>query len=369
MVLIATTTNPNAVQGGRRLSFKTANYYFVFFSDGTNIVYYTSPDGTTWTGPTTVRACTAAGQFAVWYDGTYAYYAYCPYSTSGAAMYFRRGSISGATITWDTERTVGTYSNVELNCIITDSGGYPWIAYRAGAGTTGFFVTKSNTNDGTWTTQSGFPYQLSIYANGAGPLVPLTNQRVYALYQKAANAQVYGQLWTGSWGSEETVSTSNCINSDEAFYISAVNEGDHVHLVFLKVSTYNIIYLKRTYGTGWGSEVIVRSATTATTGMNLAIDTATNNLFCFWAGSPTADHIYYKKCIAGTWDTDPTDWINESTDHLTTNYDLVCFYKDYASKIGLEYMTKTASPYNVKFEVYTLEGAPPPTAGILVQVI
>ncbi|GAJ05588.1 unnamed protein product, partial [marine sediment metagenome] len=45
---------------------------------------------------------------------------------------------------------------------------------------------------------------------------------------------------------------------------------------------------------------------------------------------------------------------DETTDDLTYNWVLTCFYQKYNSEIGLTYMTLTESPYNVRFDYLTL---------------
>jgi len=344
-----------------RKCFYANGRYWVFYSDGSNLVYRTSTDGITWSDATTIKtfANFQGYRFGVWFDGAYLHY--CVSSgLSGDAIFYRRGTLnSDGTITWSADEQTavsGVSGKQYVNLIIVvDSAGYPWIGYELiDASGKRAVVTKSSANDGTWTTQTGFPYNLSAYTTNylAVVLVPLTNQKVYAYYGWV-NVLLYGRLWDGSaWGSQETMTSSNLKDCDHMG--GAVNEGDDVHIVFLKASTYDIRYVKRTYGTGWGSEATVQSATTATTSPVLAINMGNNDLYCFWAGSPTIHHIFYKKCVGGTWDTDPTDWINETTDQLTANDRLSCFYRDYGSAIGLVYMTKTASPYNVRFAYLTL---------------
>jgi hypothetical protein len=101
---------------------------------------------------------------------------------------------------------------------------------------------------------------------------------------------------------------------------------------------------------------------TSTSAPVISIDTSTNDLYVFAAtkttGTPsgwTANHIYYIKYTAstgqwGSW----TDWINESSEQLTSADVLTCFYQAYGNYVGLEYETKTASPYNVKFAYLSL---------------
>jgi len=80
----------------------------------------------------------------------------------------------------------------------------------------------------------------------------------------------------------------------------------------------------------------------------------TGDLYVFWAGSPTSNHIYYRKYNASTGLWEPAvDWIDESEEVLTDNDRLTTFYNMLAGYLGLAYMTKTASPYNVKFAFLT----------------
>jgi hypothetical protein len=307
--------------------------------------------------PYRVRPCTAGYRFSIWFDGTYVHYAYSDDTTSNTPVYYRRGTPnSDGTITWSAAEQIAKAAEsgvfFKTFSIAVDSSGYPYIAYVASQTP---YVTKSSTNDGTWATATNFPYQLYNSASNywAASIVPLTSLKVYVIYQNqpagSGFGNAYGKLWNGTaWGSQEDASTSTPYYGP---YFSAVANGDDVHFVFLKKTSYDIVYRKRTYGTGpgsWGTEATVRSATTSTSAPVLSIDTATGNLYCFWAGSPTANHIYYKKNVSGTWDTDPTDWINESTDTLTDNDRLTAYYKDYGSTMGLVYMAKGLSPYDVR---------------------
>lgn len=411
--------------------------------------------------------------------------------------------------------------------VSVDSNGYPYVAYRRYSYYSYPFVTKSSFNNGTWQTASGFPYQLRTSSSWywRASVLPLTEGKIYVLYNNRYTT--YGRLWNVStWEAEETVTTTYL---QQPQYFSAVTEGDDIHFAFVTTSPYNINYRKRTYGTGWGSEVTIQSSTTSTSAPVLSINTANNDLYCFWAGksqyvdvtaeragkksirfvqsdedytyqyvtytnetltvtaplsgsrgddvgvwvdlpwnftyyganktriylctngfgvfdvayngysnslsemrgrkmiapfwddlrtdvnaddgiyaenktdrvvfywkttrygasadkikmqlvlfqdgtiqfnwdgvvnldnfSPTCglgnmkDHIYGKKSVSGTWDTSPTDWIDESAEILTSNDVLTSFYQDYGNKIGLAYLTKTASPYNVKHKYLNL---------------
>jgi hypothetical protein len=359
-VVGTSTSNYATFYPFQRKSFYANGRFWVFYSDGTNMVYCTSTDGSTWSSATTVRAAVVGSFFSIWFDGTYLHYAYA----CSSSIYYRRGTPnSDGSITWstDTEQTVSTtYNQADYLMVSVDSSGYVWIGYRDYTGTYYYpYVIKSGNNDGTWGT--GTITQLSTTSNTYWKVsvVPLTSGKMLALYTYNA-LTVRAKRWTGSaWGTE--VATTSAIIY--GYYRSAVAQGDDVHLTFLKSTGYDILYVKYTYSSNsFGSETTLQATATSTSAPVLSIDTATNDLYVFAAtkttGTPsgwTANHIYYVKYTAssGTWGS-WTDWIDESTEVLTYADRLTCFYKDYGSKIGLEYSTKTASPYNVKFAYLTV---------------
>jgi hypothetical protein len=326
----------------QRKSFYANGRFWVFYSNGGDIVYRTSTDGSTWSSATTVRTCGNGYDFSVWFDGTYLHYAFA-YQSS---IYYRRGTPNAnGTITWSaSEQTVSTtYNQAYFPMVSVDSNGYVWIGYRDNYYP---YVIKSGNNDGTWgTTPSGFPYQLSTQGDYSWKVsvIPLTSGKMLAVY--AYDYQLlFARRWDGSaWGTEAT--TASWINY--AYAYSAVAQGDDVHLTFLKYSTKDILYVRYTYSSNsFGSETTLQAGATSSSAPVISIDTATNDLYVFWAGNPTANHIYYRKYNGTTWE-DTVDWITETA--LTGNDRLTCFYKAYGSQIGLEYMTGTASPYNVTF--------------------
>jgi hypothetical protein len=361
--VVGTSTTQYATYASyQRKTFYANGLFWVFYSDGTNMVYRTSTDGSTWTSPTTVRAAAYGYMFSVWFDGTYLHYAYA----STSSIYYRRGTPnSDGTITWSAvEQTVSTtYNKADYPMLSVDSNGYVWIGYRDYTGTYYYpYVVKSGNNDGTWgTTPSGFPYQLSTTSNNYWKVsvIPLTAGKMLAVYVYSS-LTIKARKWDGSaWGSEVATASTPY----DGRYYSAVAQGDDVHLVFLKNTGYDILYVKYTYNTNsFGTETTLQAGATAYSAPVISIDTSTNDLYVFAATKTTntpsgwtADHIYYIKYTAssGTWGS-WTDWIDESTEVLTGADRLTCFYQAYGNYIGLLYMTKTASPYNVKFAYLSL---------------
>jgi hypothetical protein len=261
---------------------------------------------------------------------------------------------------------------------MVDSNSYPWIGYqKVDASSKRPMVTKSTKTDGTWTTDTanGFPKDLTGWdlTYGFTLPVPLTGGKVTCIYA-TYNSPIRAKCWTGSsWSNEASISGSAI-----SFYrLSAVAQGDFVHLVYLDNPDYPIIkYSKCTYDAispSWSTPVNVQGASgnyvTTTSAPVLSINTANNDLYCFWASHPTSNHIYYKKCVGGTWDSSPTDWIAETTDGLTANDLLTCFYSSYGYKIGLVYMTKTSSPYNIRFNYLSMPVVPEYPYGLLIALL
>jgi hypothetical protein len=333
----------------QRKTFHHNGRFWVFYSDGTNLVYCTSADGEDWTDPTTIGSCTAGDRFSVVFDGTYLHYA----RFHNYYVYYRRGTPNGdGTITWSAaEQTISapvTSHNQYFPSLIVDSNGYVWLGCRVSVSSLFYpYVLKNANTDGTWSTESEHQLSTTVSSNWRVQVLALTNGKIYAIYCYNANL-LRGQLYNGTdWSAEETDLAD--YNIENASYFSAINNGDDVHLVYNRQTTYQIRYNKRTYGVGWGAnDILVQDSMEATSAPALSIDTATSNLYCFWIKIST-DHIYYKKCVSETWDTDPTDWIDESTDTILYGYVLTCFPQSYSNYIGLAYVTLTASPFNVKF--------------------
>ena len=185
------------------------------------------------------------------FDGTYVHYAYASSGISVSILYYRRGTpIGSGAVTWTAEMPVrAAATNYEwfTPIVAVDSAGYPFITYIYRWTDTSVYkpaITKSSTNNGTWTTASGFPQDLSATAGDWGTtVIPLTATRMYVLFLSFAAKVLYGKLWSGSsFGSAESVASSveTTFPPWPPGAFSAVNEGDHVHVAYLKTASYNL---------------------------------------------------------------------------------------------------------------------------------
>lgn len=309
----------------QRKTFYANGRFWVFYCDETNLAYKTSTDGENWSSATTVRASDNSTQFSIWFDGVHVHYAYASEGLGYSVIYYGRGTPNAdGSISWSAEQTaIAAEADHEwlTPFVAVDSNGYPFITYHYRESPASIYlpaVTKSSANDGTWATASGFPYDLSTsWTDWEAITIPLTDGKMYAIYSH--DSWHRGKLWSdSSWGGEETIATG----AQDYAWFSAVNEGDDVHIVYLKATSYDLAYKKRTYGVGWGSEETVQSSTTSITAPLLSIDTINSIPYCFWTNL-TDDKIYYKKRVDGTWDVSPTTFVEGDFQSLETGSDLV----------------------------------------------
>lgn len=357
---VDTSTNAYAsAYGFQRKCFHAAGLFWAFYSDGTNAGWEFSADGTTWTGAfTSIGACIYGQRFSVWFDGTYIHYI----RWDGAAqnMYYRRGTpVNDGSINWcavqQTAYEGGIMDEYLYPCITVDTNGYAWIGALYYDGDSRPFVLKNANNDGTWTTD--FAYELSAVDDTLWKVCPvsLTDGKVYVIYCRSSQLPL-GNLWNGAtWAGEENNLAD--FNIEDGYGFSAVAKADDIEFVYNRDVTYQIRHNTRVWGVGWdAADVLVQDAVTDSCDPALSIDPSANELYCFWT-HVTSDHVYYKKYSSGSWG-GLVDWIDESTDDIQYDYLISSFYTVYGSYIGLIYVTKTGSPYNVKF-AYLSFMAPP----------
>jgi hypothetical protein len=317
--------------------------FWVFYSDGTNVVFRSSVDGSSWSSPTFVRAGKYDFNLAVYFDGTYVHYVWSQWETSNVPMTCRRGKPqSDGSILWSDKEQIVALAGVGVKykyaMITVDSDGHEWIGYRIESGNTAApYVIKNDFTDGTWQTASGFPYKLCEGGSSELDFVvkvqPLTSGKMYVVYGEQYDV-VKGKLWDGfSWGSEESVTRSNMGMYQ---YIDTVNINDDVHFVFRNESSHTILYYKRTYGVGWGEETVIQGPVPERSIVQIFVDRENSNtLYCFWSGGPDPQYVYYKKCVNGVWDSDPTSFVQ--LHEGIVDYDRISvFQEDYGSGgIGL----------------------------------
>jgi hypothetical protein len=369
---VGTTTSRWAtIYSFQRKTFFANGRFWVFYTNGEDMVYRTSTDGVAWSSETIVVSGLYDGRgFSIWFDGTYLHYAY-----AYGEIYYRRGTPnSDGTITWGDEQVVSTtYNSTACPMISVDSYGYVWIGYKDWSGSNYYpYVIKSGSNDGTWgTTPDGFPHQLSATPNSEWcvSVVPLLDGKMVAFYA-FDDSTIKAKPWDGSaWGVEEETTSKIRLG----FEHSAVAEyrRNFVHLAFLSLrdSVYDIVYVKYEFPTesgGFGTETTLQANVNEDVSPAISIVRVTDmpdipaplgysDLYVFWIGSPTTAHIYYRKYNLWTETWEPVvDLIDESIEGTLYRYLVTSFYEARGNQLGLVYLTKTSSPYNVRFAYLTI---------------
>lgn len=279
----------------RRLQYMAGRWH-VFYATGGYMVTQNSVTGLTgnWTDSSTIREADDGFRFSTTFNGTHFYYAYASGSPAQTLKYRRATPETNGTLTWSaTEQSASANGQFNNPSIAVDSTGYPFIAYKNITGVYNPFITKSAWNNGSWSTASGYPLQLSSTTDfdWYALVVPLSSGRIYALYARDGQ-KILGKLYNGSaWGSEETVSSLNIWVGEG---LCADTEGDDIHLVFTRKTSYYIYYLKRTFGTGWSTETVIYGSSS----YPATISVDGSKVYVYWQ---TSSVLRFKVYIGGSW--------------------------------------------------------------------
>jgi len=339
--IVATSTTSDATsESFQRKTGYDKGLFWVFYSDGSDLVYSTSPDGTTWTnrGGITAEDQQYGYRSSFWFGETYLHGTWA----SNLGISYRRGTLNAdGSITWSApEQTARITPGINFTIYLyvsIDSDGYPFICYLEGnPGDWIPYVTKSQWNNGSWSTQAGFPHKVGRYSGlmSRALIVPLTSLKMYVVWYRSG-VGLNGTLWNGT-GWETQVFLGDC----SSFY-SVVADGDTVHLAFLNGTTWALQYKAYTYGSGWGSEVTIDSGLSDSAPV-LSIDVDTHVLYCFWTRNDT---IFYNMRVT-YWSSYTYNWTSDTN---IIDRSITAFYQVSNRRLGFAYTQGSGSPYNVKF--------------------
>ena len=232
----------------------------------TDFQYWHSPDGQAWTGPVFIRDVVSyelGQQVSTWVDSE----GYLHYSYSGGAnngdIFYRKGFLeSNGSITWvAAEQTVynpGALEAAIWPMITVDVNGYPWIAwYYLASGSKRVYVTKSDTQDGTWTTNPNYPARLDLgdSITYLATAYPLANGKVFVYFGGTGCTKWWGTLCDEN-GAEATDEANSAGDWDYWYVGGAIAVGNAIYAAYGGTDT--LIYLNKWEGGSWGSEVIIQ---------------------------------------------------------------------------------------------------------------
>lgn len=296
----------------QRKMFYANNRFWIFHSDGTNMVYRTSTDGSTWSSSTTVKTSTTVGfLFSIWFNPNNVKISYVyAYNSLNQPLLFRRGTPnSNGTITWDaSEQTVKTANASRYYYspfVSADSSNYDWIAYsdiQASPIIRRVFILQNANNDGTWSTsqEKQFSYGGSL---PKGEIIPLTSGKMLAIIgQQFAVLRV--NRWNGTtWDAEVTSNSTLALAED----FQGVSDTDNAHIVFHKQTTNDAVYVK--YLSASNSLTTEYNIVTLSPYASVQISaTSSNSFIFFWA---TSSAVWVKPFVSGSWGAS-TQWFSET---------------------------------------------------------
>lgn len=261
-----------------RRTFYANDLYWAFYGTGGGVIYYkTSGDGLSWSSVNTISLVSGDTNygFGVWQQGSYMHIAYGGRATGTDHVRYRHG-VPEATgnITWSAGwQTAVTFSDPDAHAhgagVAVDNSGYPYVAYKYNVNvSTTSYVTKSSTNNGTWTTAGGYPKQLNQsspnthhvtvtpYLN-ANKMYVVWNDRVGDIDEYSLFGLYYnGSSWAG------TADTISYLGSGSGAYqarFSAIADSDDNLYIVWEQSGH--VYLRIRYADGsFGSAVLVSSS-------------------------------------------------------------------------------------------------------------
>lgn len=340
------TSNSPTSYGFQRKTWHDGSRFWVAFYSGSQIEFWYSADGSSWTQNTSATLAINDYDFSIEADSTNLFIAY----VNGINIEARKASsYPGTGFSWGSPTTVFTPGINEIcleSTIERDSNNKVRINTVLLNDTLGTseLSTKLSTSANDITAFSSSS-TLSTGGNAFGhSLAALAGGDMYAVWVEGLD--VLGKKNTaGTWDTSATVIVSAGVTSGENNIQMIGNPTtDEAYLLYIN-SSNQTIFKKYIDGTGWQTSVTLDS-NSGNNYSTISVDTGNNNLYAFWIRSNT---IYYKKGIspyASTeWDTNPTTLINTGTN----NY-LSSAYQNGPNKIFLEWTEGTASPYNVKWE-------------------
>jgi len=337
----------------QRCHFKAVGLIWLFYSDGTNLCFRTSSDGITWSGKTTVRACTLGDYFSVrhaeYLGVNYVYYAF----SEGVRLYpliFRRGVLNAdGTITWESEITVQPASflihyawpDIEIG---TDGSLFISACYgTAYRHNVTVWYNPNNDGSGTWTRQVVLS-AVDMDVHAIHGLTRLTAGKIYCAGQKPN--VLYGNLWDGAaWVGEETIDPAGTLSR----YFGLASLGDTVIVAFEETALGDEnIYSRRRNGV-WSARELVSS--TDPNPNTLSVNTVTGDTFCFWVerhGYGVNIYICKRNTAWGATE------ILASGEVYPKIISCNAWREMKNNQIGVAWVSQELPPHYLRYEVYTV---------------
>ena len=321
-------------------------FWWIFYSDGTNIVYVSSPDGTTWTTPTTVTSspdATNGYDFSIWVSGTTIYYILTSKGVSSSFLW-RYGTLqSTGTIGWSIAETSVSTTNVVYSCdsIITDSSGNVW----ASVSTSGGFNTHIEVWKYSASAWSKIDDLSTFPADEVSILEPLTSgvALIYGEGGVTAPVNIITSATGSSWTSPVSPASDYLLDSSAATEIS-----NTVYFVGLAspsagVTTGTVNIWSFAYGSSSTSLETKLQGTSSTWSASISSEPSKTLLIFYGAG--TSLYALSSLNFGVSWSATSTVSSSETSATEIIAGD---------GGDGVMWLSGSSSPYNVRFASYSL---------------
>jgi hypothetical protein len=388
---VATVSGTSTVTHPTRYGRKTwhdGTRYWASWDTGSDIVFYYSTDGTSWSQNTSATITTQRTNFySVWANDTDAYLVKRSNSTLNDAhdvSIRKASSYPGTSFSWGTEYVVfdgSSSTNSYYNpSMAVDSNGRVWVVAHhlndpgGGNSMQAYARRSTNTNDiSSWDTAIALGENTTGTSHGS-QIVALDSGNMYAFWVEgsALRGCFYDNQtdnrWETSGGSACTGSTYDTIDADASvgFYAVADNDNYDVHLAFQQSNTpLNKISYRRwdnssgTNGTWQSTLNIENTSSYEHRYPNITLDTLTNDLHISWVDS-TNGVLYLNHCQVAEASSNCdilADWSSKSSIHtgLTgTNSTFLNTNREGDGRVFGIFRDGTTSPYDVYFKIIYL---------------
>jgi hypothetical protein len=365
--------------------------YWCYYRNSSQVLAEWSTDGVTWgnTPINVVNLTSGLTDQEGWisvryylYSGTY--YVYNAYQkVINGAVFFRRDTLSGTTLTLGTERTVlaaitgYVFNHVDVEAAV--AGMMILVAFSRQQLGPPYELTslvyKSATNDGS----GGFSYSLgtSIKYGSSYPCVSgltrLTEGKAYLIYYDEYGPTVKGKLMNiVVWGSEETVVSRlsaigvsfamNCYNNDVFFgwanWVLSPMVDDYTFCPYLCWRNY-------TSSTWAAKEDLTNKTVPNCLNIQMCVNASTGDLWFFsHNGFPLTSGVYnyyysFRSYATKAWSLNKTIVFNEQ--YMDSYSDFVTQNPVSGRYIGITYGYTTGGGASIEVRYYVLDLSPPPS--------
>lgn len=281
---------------------------------------------------------------------------------------FRKGTISGNSITWNSIRTVTLWSN-DFNqhffaCSVTYDGSVYAVAVSNYQGNNVAKALRSTDGGVTWGNSliEGNPTVGTIILSMTGNKEMLL--RRYFDNVNPLDNRMFSYIYSAGWGAQTYVSADNIgfYNDDKDAGFSAITDSsnsDIIHVAYLKrntdppaVITYSLQYVK--YQAGWQAPVNIINGVSATSYPTISTDDAGNVIIGFMNNSLA----YTKTLYASNSSFGSQNLIGNPS----TPINGYLIGEERESNFAIDYMIENGAgvPYNVTLLTLSYPLPPPP---------